>query len=411
MNEIDRLYNEYNELKQSYLKNSSIEKKEKLKNKLIELDYEKSKTFSEEIDKKFPMTTTLDKEAKRLTDLITYIQENIQAQKELINDYKKTTGTTIELSYLKSSDRLLDYKKRLESIKRFLSIKTDLSKLVNSNEQKDLIRIKVLKNRLFTEEILNLLYEFCLIDSLDITDLNVKKLVSGEKQDIEDTKVELKPKKEIEVIKEKTIKPLDLPEKPDAITDVKKIDKKDDRQALKPHIIMAVKDIKLDKKDDSKVLKSRTIIPTKDVKLDKKKDNSVEVIEKKKDLKPEVIKPIQDIKVEEVKDKKEVKVELPKKEIKPLKKEIIEEVKEKKTEVKDAKTVIEEEIEKHEQKVLTSMPIVEKIGSVVPVNVFESLKKTEEKIPNVVLPSNGLKDDQNDIFVETKDLFEESEKK
>ena len=60
----------------------------------------------------------------------------------------------------------------------------------------------------------------------------------------------------------------------------------------------------------------------------------------------------------------------------------------------------------HFLKILTTMPVVDKIGSVVPVNVFESLQKTEEKLPDVVLPTNGLKDDQNDIFLETTDLFE-----
>jgi len=70
------------------------------------------------------------------------------------------------------------------------------------------------------------------------------------------------------------------------------------------------------------------------------------------------------------------------------------------------------EFPKEEDKgnILTTMPIVDKIGSVVPVNVFESLQKAEEKLPDVVLPSNGLKDDENDIFVETKDLFEPEKK-
>ena len=375
MNEIDRLYNEYNELKQSYLKNNTIEKKEELKNKLIELDYEKSKLFGEEIDKKFPMTTTLDKEAKRLTDLITYIQENIQVQKELVNDYKKLTGTTIELSYLKSSDRLLDYKKRLENVKRFLSIRTDLSKLVNSKDEKDLIKIKVLKNRLLTEEILNLLYEFCLIDSLDITDIDVKKLVDGEKQDIEIIKEELKPKREIKIVKDKKIKIEKLPKKIEII------------------------------KEDNKNKIEEKNIKNQEEKVEKIKEEPK--VEEKKILKPETKQPVQEKKVEIPKEIIEKRIEEPKKEIKVEKES--ETIKHDK--VKTTESIIEEEIEKHEQKVLTSMPIVEKIGSVVPVNVFESLKKTEEKIPNVVLPSNGLKDDQNDIFVETKDLFAETEKK
>ena len=54
------------------------------------------------------------------------------------------------------------------------------------------------------------------------------------------------------------------------------------------------------------------------------------------------------------------------------------------------------------------MPLIDKIGSVVPVNVFESLEKAEEKLPDVVLPTNGLKDDQNDIFIDTKDMFEDT---
>ena len=101
--------------------------------------------------------------------------------------------------------------------------------------------------------------------------------------------------------------------------------------------------------------------------------------------------------------------ELPKKEKNNKKEEITEEkIDEKEFEEikKEEEIFVEQPQQTQEENILTTMPIVDKIGSVVPVNVFESLKKTGEKLPDVVLPSNGLKDDQNDIFVDTKDLFE-----
>ena len=360
MNQIDKLYNEYNEIKENLLKNNSLNNKEDLKNKLIELDYEKTKEYSEEIDKKFPMTTTLEKEEVRLANLISFIQKKIGEQKDLVNDYKKLTGTTIELSYLKGSDRLLDYKKRLENVKRYLSIRNDLKKLIDSKDEKNDVKIKVLKNRLMKKEILNLLYEFCLIDSLEINDIDVDKLLEGQKQDIEVPKEALKPKKEIKVVKSKTVKPKELPKKVDEIKDV-------------------------NEKDDKKVEKN-----------------------KNEELKPEIIiPPVVPVQVPKI---EEVKVEVINSEEKKeeAKKEEKQEIKE---EDKVSVQKIEQPVEQPEEKIMTSMPIVDKIGSVVPVNVFESLQKTEEKIPDVILPSNGLKDDQNDIFVNTKELFEENEKK
>ena len=90
---------------------------------------------------------------------------------------------------------------------------------------------------------------------------------------------------------------------------------------------------------------------------------------------------------------KEQKIDLPQKE--ELPKEVIK------------KEEMPEQEEEQEQKILTSMPKVDKIGTVVPVNIYESLQKTEEKLPDVVLPSNGLNDDQKDIFIDTTDMFEE----
>lgn len=282
MNRKEQLLTEYNNLKEKYQKNSSVNNKEELKNKLIELDYEFNKEYEKELESKITMTTTLDKEKIRLENLIAFVEEKNNEQRKLLNDFKKLTGLNIELSYLKYSDNIKEFKDRLENIEKYLSIKDEIIKAQESNNES---KIKVLKNKLLKQEILNLLYEFCLVDSLEIEpeNLDINRIIKQEQElnEVLDNKQKIKEQK------------IDLPQK--------------------------------------------------------------------EELPKEVIK----------------KEEMP------------------------------EQEEEQEQKILTSMPKVDKIGTVVPVNIYESLQKTEEKLPDVVLPSNGLNDDQKDIFIDTTDMFEE----
>ena len=279
MNRKEQLLTEYNNLKEKYQKNSSVNNKEELKNKLIELDYEFNKEYEKELESKITMTTTLDKEKIRLENLIAFVEEKNNEQRKLLNDFKKLTGLNIELSYLKYSDNVKEFKDRLENIEKYLSIKDEIIKAQESNNES---KIKVLKNKLLKQEILNLLYEFCLVDSLEIEpeNLDINRIIKQEQE------------------------------------------------------------------------------------LNKVLDNKQKI--------------------------KEQKIDLPQKE--ELPKEVIKK---------------EEIPEQEEQKILTSMPKVDKIGTVVPVNIYESLQKTEEKLPDVVVPSNGLNDDQKDIFIDTTDMFEE----
>ena len=283
MNRHEQLLTEYNDLKEKYQKNSSVNNKEELKNKLIELDYEFNKEYEKELESKITMTTTLDKEKIRLENLVAFVEEKNNEQRKLLNDFKKLTGLNIELSYLKYSDNVKEFKDRLENIEKYLSIKDEIIKAQESNNES---KIKVLKNKLLKQEILNLLYEFCLVDSLEIEpeNLDINRIIKQEQElnEVLDNKQKIKEQK------------IDLPQK--------------------------------------------------------------------EELPKEVIK----------------KDEIP-----------------------------EQEEEQEEQKILTSMPKVDKIGTVVPVNIYESLQKTEEKLPDVVLPSNGLNDDQKDIFIDTTDMFEE----
>lgn len=283
MNRQEQLLTEYNDLKEKYQKNSSVNNKEELKNKLIELDYEFNKEYEKELESKITMTTTLDKEKIRLENLIAFVEEKNNEQRKLLNDFKKLTGLNIELSYLKYSDNVKEFKDRLENIEKYLSIKDEIIKAQESNNES---KIKVLKNKLLKQEILNLLYEFCLVDSLEIEpeNLDINRIIKQEQElnEVLDNKQKIKEQK------------IDLPQK----------------EELPKEVI---------KKED----------------------------------------------------------EIPKQE------------------------------EEQEQKILTSMPKVDKIGTVVPVNIYESLQKTEEKLPDVVLPSNGLNDDQKDIFIDTTDMFEE----
>ena len=112
-----------------------------------------------------------------------------------------------------------------------------------------------------------------------------------------------------------------------------------------------------------------------------------------------------DIDLEKIVAKKEV--------IKELKQEekVVPPVQEKKVEIPKikkevtVKPVETKKEEPQEEKILTTIPQIDKIGSVVPVNIFDSLENAETKLPDVVLPTNGLKDSQNDIFLDTKDMF------
>lgn len=268
---------EYKDIKKKLLRNKSLNLKEDLKNKLIELDYALNEEYERKLETEFPMTTTLEKEEERLENLITFIEEKIKEQKNLINDYKKVTGEAIELSYIKYTGNLKNYKDRLNNVRKILAIIEDLKEITKDKDNINDLKLRVVKNRLTKKEFLSLLYEFCLIDNLEIeaNDIDIDKLIETENIEVEESK------------EFRLFKPLELPRK------------KDKEQA--------------------------------------------------------------------------------------------------------------EQLEE-EEKILTTMPKVDKIGSVVPVNVFESLQKTEEKLPDVVLPSNGLKDDQNDIFLDTKDLFEEPTK-
>lgn len=278
MNKIDVLYSEYDELKNKYLKNNSVNLKEEVKNKLIELDYEINREYEEKLNKDFSMTTTLDKEEKRLEKLISFINEKKEEQKRLIDEYEKLTGLTIELSYLKYSDKLTYYKKRLELVRSFLEIKDELTLILKDTNGMNNLKVKSLKNKLMKKDMLNLLYEFCLIDSLDIKDIDVYKIIENKT---------VEPKEKVE----------DSKTKPETVSEQAK----------------------------------------------------------------EIKKPTNE---EEVKEEKE------------------------------------EEI-----KIFSAMPKIEKLGTVSPVNVFESINKTKESLPDVVIPSNGLVDDKNDIFLDTKNYF------
>ena len=285
MKDLNTLQKEYNEIKDKYMKNHSPNLKEDLKNKLIELDYAFNKNYELELDTKFPMTTTLEKEETRLENLINFVELKSKEQKDLMSSYKKATDEVIELSYLKYSDNLKEYRERLNNVVKILAL------IEEARKEKNETKIKVIKNKLLKKEYLNLLYEFCLIDSLEVNDIDL-----------------------------------------------------------------------------SKVLQKKDTI---------EKDSLVEVKEPKKEPR------LKDLFKEEPKAT-ELKVE-------------------EHTEESNL-----EESKEEENKILTSMPLIDKIGSVVPVNVFESLEKAEEKLPGVVLPTNGLKDDQNDIFIDTKDMFEDT---
>lgn len=288
MQKLDKLKIQYNDIKDKYLKDNSVNVKEDLLAKLIEMDYAFNESYEKDLDVLFPMTTTLSKEEVRLENLISYVEKNVNIQNDLISEYKKLTGDVIELSYLKYSDNIKEFKTRLSNIRKILNIIDDIKELYISDSTKNEFKIKTHANKLLKKEYLNLLYEFCLIDKIDVDNIDIDKLINDNLKGNNDNY-------DIEV--------------------------KDDKE--------------IDEKNEEK-------------------EDIVEIKEREEDIK--------------------------------------------------------EEEKQEENKILTSMPKIDKIGSVVPVNVFESLKKASNELPDVVLPSNGLKDSENDIFLDTKDMFEDEKK-
>ena len=171
MKDLNTLQKEYNEIKDKYMKNHSPNLKEDLKNKLIELDYAFNKNYELELDTKFPMTTTLEKEETRLENLINFVELKSKEQKDLMSSYKKATDEVIELSYLKYSDNLKEYRERLNNVVKILAL------IEEARKEKNETKIKVIKNKLLKKEYLNLLYEFCLIDSLEVNDIDLSKVL------------------------------------------------------------------------------------------------------------------------------------------------------------------------------------------------------------------------------------------
>ena len=131
MKKQEKLYQEYNKLKDKAQKDKSLNLLEDYKNKLIELDYVLNMDYEAHLEKDFPMTTTLEKEESRLEKLISYIDYKSKEQKKLINDYKKITGESIELSYLKYTDNIKSYRERLNNVRKILEIIDDIIMQLN----------------------------------------------------------------------------------------------------------------------------------------------------------------------------------------------------------------------------------------------------------------------------------------
>lgn len=298
MSNLDKLKIEYNDIKEKYVKEHSSKLEKSLKGKLIEVDNAFNKEYEHDLDVLFPMATTLNKEEIRLENLISFVESNVKIQNDFVSDYKKLTGEVIELSYLKYSDNIKEFKIRLSNIRKILDIISDIKELHIDNTDKNKFKIKSYANKLLKKEYLNLLYEFCLIDKIDIDNIDIEKLISNEEN----------------------------------IDNIDNIDNN------------VIDDVNNDN------------LLVEDIVVNNKENEEIDLLED---------------------------------------------------------SVKEEKVDNQEKdnKILTSIPKIDKIGSVVPVNVFESLEKASNKLPDVVLPTNGLKDSENDIFLDTKDMFEEDKQK
>lgn len=188
------------DLKEKYktIKNALIiEKNEKLleefKNTILALDSNNQKEYLEEYKKYSYMALTLEEEQQRLTNIIKTITQIQNTQYEYKDDYKYITGEDLTiLSEIQNLDKLEEYNIRLSLITECLNRKQELLTLqtkkqrLDPNNKKDknnLTKIdkkeKNIIEKLKKENILMLLYEFCLIESFEETKINDEELINN----------------------------------------------------------------------------------------------------------------------------------------------------------------------------------------------------------------------------------------
>ena len=392
----------YNTLKNALI----IERNDKLLKEfeklIIEMDREDNDEYLQEYEKYDNMTLTVEKEEEKLNNIIDLINKRVNKQKQYRDDYSYITGEDAYfLIDIMDYEKLPDLEKRLDIVKHYLSIKDRIVNLslnikeynkelkdnpdnrrINTKLNKSSKKINGLLNSLKKEEILELLYEFCIVDSYHVEDVDnnimLKNILST------NTK---KREKKVKIYKKEEnvdeIKDISISDK-NKVEDKKDIEIKNKKDGNNINIsdasIFIIPGDKLEISDSEDV-------PKKDIEEyvgyneEKEEDNNndIVVIEENKD--------------EETENKEE-------------------ETEEKACEEEKQDDVEPENIEEDyvKQMIPIDMLKIDKIGTVRPVSMMEKLENAQEEEGDLTIPSMGVLDNNNDVTIDSNDFLKNSTK-
>lgn len=222
----------YNTLKNALIVEKNDKILDEFKKLMMSLDKEQADAYSLEYSKYDYMSLTLEEEEERVSNIVDLIKKRESNHNEFEDDYSYITGETPDfLSQVLYIDKLKDLEQRLNTIKDYLAIKERIVNLsVNIKEYKKEMasnpdnrrlqtklnkstkKINDLLNSLKKENILIMLYEFCIIDTFDKDKVNngemLKNILSTKVKKKEEQVLELKKeeKKEIKDNKKAVVK-------------------------------------------------------------------------------------------------------------------------------------------------------------------------------------------------------------
>jgi hypothetical protein len=209
-----------------------IEKNDKLleefKKLMKSMDKEENDIYSKEYNKYDYMSLTIEEEEEKVSNIVNLIKKREKEHNEYEDDYSYITGEAPDfLTQVLYIDKLKELESRLNTIKDYLSIKDrivnlsmnikEYKKELESNKDNRRLQTKLNKstkkvndllNSLKKENILILLYEFCIIDTFDKHKVDnggmLKNILSSKVKKKENQVKELK--KEENLIKEEPLK-------------------------------------------------------------------------------------------------------------------------------------------------------------------------------------------------------------
>lgn len=221
----------YNTLKNALIVDANDKLLVEFKKLMIALDKEQNESYSNAYQKYDYMSLTVEEEEEKIANIIDLIKKREQEHNEFEDDYSYITGIAPDfLSQVLYIDRLKELEQRLSTIREYLVIKERIVNLsVNIKDYKRQLaissdnrrlqtklnkstkKVNDLLNSLKKENILILLYEFCIIDTFDKSKVNngemLKNILSSKVKKKEEQVKELQ--KEENKIKEERLEKVD----------------------------------------------------------------------------------------------------------------------------------------------------------------------------------------------------------